>query len=77
MVMKDIFKDNENVMEILNNNPRIIKTIEDDEPNEIGVYCYGSILITPFGVAYKPKHGYSTNILKFDKYFNYEWKKNV
>ncbi len=69
-VMKDIFQDNLKVMEIIENNPRIIKTLENDEPEEISIYFYNSIKITCFGVYYKPEHGVQEKILKFDKFFN-------
>lgn len=69
-VMKDIFQDNKSVMEILENNPKIIKTLEDDEPESIKIHFYSSIEVTYFGVKYKPEHGQSEMILKFDKFFN-------
>lgn len=69
-VMQDIFQDNETVMEILKNNPKVIKTLDDDEPSDIKIYFYSSIEITYFGVRYKPEHGSSEIILKFDKFFN-------
>ena len=69
-VMKDIFQDNKSVLEILENKPKVIKTLEDDEPEKIEIHFYSSISIDYFGVRYKPKHGASDMILKFDKFFN-------
>jgi|688.fasta_scaffold693832_2 hypothetical protein len=69
-VMKDIFQDNQKVMEILENKPRVIKTLINDEPEDIKIHFYSSIEITYFGVKYKPEHGVSDMILKFDKFFN-------
>jgi hypothetical protein len=69
-VMKDIFQDNESVMEILENKPRVIKTLTDDEPEEMQIHFYSSILINYTGVIFKPEHGSLQMILKFDKFFN-------
>ena len=69
-VMKDIFQDNKSVMEILENNPRVIKTLYDDEPEEMQIHLYGSVLINYTGVRFKPEHGSLEMILKFDKFFN-------
>jgi hypothetical protein len=69
-VMKDIFQDNKSVLEILENKPKVIKTLNDDEPEEIAIHFYSSISINYFGVRYKPEHGASDMILKFDKFFN-------
>jgi hypothetical protein len=69
-VMKDIFQDNKSVLEILENKPKVIKTLNDDEPEEIAIHFYSSISISYFGVRYKPEHGASDMILKFDKFFN-------
>ena len=69
-VMKDIFKDDARVLQILENNPKVIKTLEDDEPAEIIASFYSSIKVTYLGVEYIPEHGAPTRILKFDKFFN-------
>jgi len=69
-VMKDIFKDNKSVMEILENKPRVIKTLNDDEPEEMQIHFYSSVLINYAGVRFKPEHGSLEMILKFDKFFN-------
>jgi hypothetical protein len=69
-VMKDIFQDNKSVMEILENKPKVIKTLNDDNPEEIKICFYSSIEVTYFGVRYKPEHGVSNMVLKFDKFFN-------
>jgi hypothetical protein len=69
-VMKDIFQDDKSVMEILENKPRVIKTLNDDEPEEMQIHFYSSILINYTGVSYKPEHGSLQMILKFDKFFN-------
>lgn len=69
-VMKDIFQNNKSVMEILENKPRVLKTLNDDEPEEIQIHFYSSISITYWGVEYKPEHGFSDTVLKFDKFFN-------
>jgi hypothetical protein len=69
-VMKDIFQDNQKVMEILENKPKVIKTLNDDKPEDISIYFYSSIIIDYSGVKYKPEHGSMNIILKFDKFFN-------
>ena len=69
-VMKDIFQDNNSALEILENNPSVIKTLRNDEPEEIKIYFYDGIEINYLGINYKPEHGPSTRILKFDKFFN-------
>ena len=69
-VMKDIFQDNKSVMVILENKPRVIKTLNDDEPEEMQIHFYSSILINYTGVRFKPEHGSLEMILKFDKFFN-------
>ncbi len=76
-VMKYIFEDNSNVMEILENKPRVIKKLVDDEPEDIKICFYSSIEITYFGVKYKPEHGVSEMILKFDKFFNIDVALNI
>jgi len=69
-VMKDIFQDNKSVMEILENKPKVIKTLIDDKPEEMQIHFYSSIIINYTGVRFKPEHGSLEMILKFDKYFN-------
>lgn len=69
-VMKDIFQENKSVMVILENKPRVIKTLNDDEPEEMQIHFYSSILINYTGVRFKPEHGSLEMILKFDKFFN-------
>lgn len=69
-VMKDIFYDNESVLEILENKPSVIKTLRDDEPEGINIHFYSSIEIGYSGIRYKPEHGTPITILKFDKFFN-------
>ena len=69
-VMKDIFSENESVLEILEKKPRVIKTLIDDEPQDVAIHFYSSISIDYLGVSYKPEHGTSNLILKFDKFFN-------
>lgn len=68
--MKDIFQDNNSVLEILENKPKVIKTLNDDEPEEIQIHFYSSILINYTGVRFKPENGSLQMILKFDKFFN-------
>ncbi len=69
-VMKDIFQDNKSVLEILENKPKVMKTLCDDEPEEITIHFYSSIVINYLGVKYQPEHGASIMVLKFDKFFN-------
>lgn len=57
------------VLKILENNPKVIKTLNDDEPEEMQIHFYSSILINYTGVN-KPEHGSLQMILKFDKFFN-------
>ena len=70
LVMKDIFKDDTKVLEILNNKPNVIKILENDCPEKIELHFYSSLLIDYSGVRYKPEHGCLYSILKFDKFFN-------
>jgi len=65
-----MFQDNKNVMEILKDNPKLNKTLIDDTPQTINIYYYSSIEINWSGVKYKPEHGESKTLIKFDKYFN-------
>jgi hypothetical protein len=69
-VMKNIFQDNKDVMSILENTPVVMKTLRNDEPDTITLHFYGSISLDYHGVKYVPEHGSSTEILKFDKFFN-------
>lgn len=71
-VMRDIFKNDAKVLEILDNKPTVIKNLEDDIPNQISIHFYSSILIDYTGVRYKPEHGCMYPILKFDKFFNFD-----
>ncbi|HMR88490.1 MAG TPA: hypothetical protein PKD51_10065 [Saprospiraceae bacterium] len=68
-LMKEIFHDNGYVMEILNGNPKVIKTLNDDIAEEIQLHFYDSILINWSGVKYKPEHGSLRTIAKFNKDF--------
>lgn len=70
IIMKDMFQDNKNVMEILEDNPKLNKTLIDDTPQTICIYYYSSLEINWSGVKYKPEHGESKTLIKFDKYFN-------
>ena len=69
-VMKDVFQDNKDVLEILENNPNVLKKLSDDEPEEISIRFYSTISINYLGISYKPEHGASNMVLKFDKFFN-------
>lgn len=69
-VMKDIFQDDEYVMRILESKPNITKTLENDNPEQIRMDFYDSILIDHTGIWAQPEHGSSVMILKFDKFFN-------
>jgi hypothetical protein len=69
-VMSDMFSDSKRVLDIFENNPTVIKTLRDDEPDTIEIYCYDKLEISWWGVKYKPEHGQSTTIIKFNKFFN-------
>ena len=69
-IMKDIFQENQKVMEILENKPIVKKILTDDEPEEIKIHFYSSIEVNYFGVKYQPEHGISEMVLSFDKFFN-------
>jgi hypothetical protein len=69
-VMKDIFQDDDSILEILENKPTVTKTIIDDIPQNISICFYSSIEITYNGISYKPEHGNTSLILKFNKFFN-------
>ena len=70
VLMKNIFQDNKEVMQILDNKPTVIKTSKDDVPDEILICFYSMISINHLGVQFKPEHGSSSMILKFNKFFN-------
>jgi hypothetical protein len=69
-LMKDIFQDEPKSMELLGNNPIVTKKITDDEPVEVKISFYSSIIVNYFGISYKPEHGGSNMFLKFDKFLN-------
>lgn len=71
-VMVFILKDykNKHALEILENNPRVVKIIHDDEPYEINIEFYSSIIVSHVGINYKPEHGASFFLVRFDKFFN-------
>lgn len=71
-VMNDVFQDENHILGLLNNNPTIVKTLRDDEPEEIKVYFYDVLRITYCGIEYKPEHNSPNMILKFDRFFNSE-----
>lgn len=67
-VIKDICNDDK--YKDLINAGVIEKISRNDTPYEISFWFYGSQLnITPFGIKYKPEHGYESNIVSFNKYF--------
>lgn len=67
-LLKEIFDDNDSVLEILENKPSVIKTIKDDKADNIAIHFYGSIEINFFGIFYKPEHGSGTYLVKFAYY---------
>jgi len=69
-VMKCIFSENEDVLEILNSNPSVNKKLRNDEPQEISVFFYSGIKITYFGVDFQPEHGSASTILRFNNLLN-------
>lgn len=69
-VLKDIFQDNEILLEILGRNPKVIKTLSNDEPEEVSLHFYSSITINYSGIRYTPEHGESILYLDFDKFFD-------
>jgi len=69
-VMKDIFQDNKQIIEVLVNNPVVIKTLKDDEPTEIKICVYDTILINYTGISFQPEHSSWVRVLKFDYFFN-------
>lgn len=71
-VLKELFKDNHTIYNLLDDNPSVLKTIQDDRISEITISYYDVIRITPFGISYKPEHGSYEYVVKFDKFFNIE-----
>lgn len=68
-LLKDIFEENDSVLEILENKPSVIKTLKDDKADNIAIHFYGSIEINFFGIFYKPEHGSGNYLVRFNKYF--------
>ena len=69
-LMKDIFQDEPKSMELLENNPIVTKKITNDEPEEVKISFYSSIIVNYLGIYYKPEHGGHNMFLKFDKFLN-------
>lgn len=69
-VMSDMFSDDKSILELVQNNPTVIKTLKNDEPDTMKICYYDALEISWWGVKYKPEHGSSTTILKFNKFFN-------
>ena len=57
-------------LEILKNNPKVIKITEDDCPDKIILNFYNSIIIKPFGITLKSEYGSERNLIEFNKFFN-------
>lgn len=69
LLIRDIFKDDQNVNNALDDIASVEKIIVDDTPSKISIYAYSTIIIDAFGISYKPEHGFEKRILNFNKYF--------
>lgn len=68
--IKDICKDHEDVLNILNNkNCKCVRTIINEKPNKIEFYFYDTIEIIYLGIYYKSEYGENISIRRFDEYF--------
>jgi hypothetical protein len=70
-VMKYIFKDNKDILQLLEKG-NIIKTIIDDKPDSIVINFYDEIVINCSGIYYNPEYGIPNVILKCNEFFNIE-----
>jgi len=52
---------------ILSDNSQTDRKIRNEVINEITIYYYDGIRISPFGINYCPEHGESVKLLDFDK----------
>lgn len=76
-VLSELLYDSAGSLEILNNNPTVIKTLRDDEAEEIKICMYSTIFINCLGISYKPEHGVSKIFIKFTNYFDVEIINNI
>lgn len=76
-VMKYIFQENKTIIKILEEKPMVVKTSINDEPEKIKICFYDCIIVNYTGVLFKPEHGQSQIILKFDKFFNIDIALNI
>lgn len=68
-VIKSILTDHPDSIDLIENGPRVTKTIVDDMPDTIKIAIYGVIIITSLGIGFKPEHGHEHRVFAFDKFF--------
>lgn len=67
--IKKICSGDSAALEVLENNPSVVKIISDDVISEININWYDKINISPFGINYKPEHGGGRTIVNFNETF--------
>lgn len=67
--LRSVLSGNNNCLEVVNENPTVIKTIRDDEPTEIKISSWSTIEIDTLGILYKPEHGSYARVLSFNEHF--------
>lgn len=55
--------------DLLDDDSKITKQIEDDIPVKIIVSSYDILIITPLGIEYRAEPGHFQNIAEFNKFF--------
>ena len=68
-ILKRILSSHSDDVEYTINEGKVFKEYENDEPHKLGVYCYGSVTISPFGIDYKPEHGPGRTLVEFNEFF--------
>lgn len=55
--------------ETLEESSNVYKKLTNDEPTELSIASWDSLIISPFGITYQKEHGTAERIVEFNKFF--------
>lgn len=61
--------DPENWTHLFSESAVVIRKIFNDTPDQIEVNMYDQLIITPYGISFKPERGHDERIANFDQFF--------
>ena len=73
--VKAVCMNGQGIVDIVDNDCRVERTIIDEKPNKIMLSYYDSIKIDWQGIHYIPEHGGGSIVINFNEYFNPNWHK--